>query len=367
MRIENSATEIDLGMVDTQSIFDYFSLNKHTYGYAFFLYNNLFPEEYEYEDMQYEPYTDQIPTYLEAFEMVPQTNTTKNKTRQMNYAFSLEDKDKEKYDVKIPGEIEDPVLKLNIKTMKPASGIFLGRLRLGSDTHEFYNVRIDFYKQGLKPILEIKVCNRNCLCRVTNEKMILRIIKLCNMSSPKFIKNQIKSLVKVTRKVNGDFCDLMVNKNIRIYNHRKQDYINLMLCNEILLRRSIQPQNQFQSIILQENFGRVLVSVTEFRIDTEVIDSYNQFSHIYGNKHLDQKTRNMLTDKSGDNHKYFEIVRYWKIKINDLKHCQHFNTILSYKDLKFYYETQVFDFFESNPNIPTPNLVDLLECFRIFK
>lgn len=49
------------------------------------------------------------------------------------------------------------------------------------------------------------------------------------MSSTKFIKNQIKSLIRVKRKLSGEFLDLMFNKNIRIYNHRKQDYINLMI------------------------------------------------------------------------------------------------------------------------------------------
>lgn len=110
------------------------------------------------------------------------------------------------------------------------------------------------------------------------------------MSSPKFIKNQLKSLVKVSKKISGEFCDVMINKNIREFNHRKQDFINLMLCDELLMRRTIPPLTQFQSIIMQESFGRVLASVVEFEIDTEIIDRYNQFSHMYGNKHLDEKT-----------------------------------------------------------------------------
>lgn len=70
---------------------------------------------------------------------------------------------------------------------------------------------------------------------------------------------------------------------------------------------------------MQENFGRVLTSVTEFLIDTEVIDKYNQFSHIYGNKHLDERTKATIAKqhtKGGS--KYFENIRYWKINIHVL-------------------------------------------------
>ena len=228
LRIENSRTELDLNLIDTQSIFDFLTLRKESYGYAFFFYNNLFPEDYAYEDMEYEPYTDQVPMYLEAVEFGDYTGQNINRDRQMKLAFNIDD-DKEKFDIKIPGEIDDPVMKLSLKTMKPASGIFLGRLKLGTNSNEHYNIRIDFFKHGHKPILEIKICNRNCLARITDEKLILRLIKLCNMSSSKFIKNQIKSLVRVNRKLSGEFCDLMLNKSIKIYNHKNQDYIHLML------------------------------------------------------------------------------------------------------------------------------------------
>lgn len=43
-----------------------------------------------------------------------------------------------------------------------------------------------------------------------------------------------------------------------------------------------------------------------------------------------------------------------------LAKCEQYKTIISYKDLKFYYETQVFDFFAKNPNIPQPNIIDML-------
>ena len=113
---------------------------------------------------------------------------------------------------------------------------------------------------------------------------------------------------------------------------------------------------------MQENFGRVLISVTEFLIDTEVIDRYNQFSHIYGNKHLDEKTKATIANQhSKGKSKYYEKIRYWKINIHVLSKSTHFITIVSYKDLKFFYETQIFEFFENNPNIPTPNLIEFLK------
>ena len=49
------------------------------------------------------------------------------------------------------------------------------------------------------------------------------------MSSPKFIKNQLKSLLKLGKKISGEYLDVMMNNSVKIYNHRKQDYINLML------------------------------------------------------------------------------------------------------------------------------------------
>jgi hypothetical protein len=175
----------------------------------------------------------------------------------------------------------------------------------------------------------------------------------------------------VNSKLNGRFCDLLVNKNIRTYNHRKQDYINLMLCNDLYLRRiagdinsgaSIKKVDQFQAVIMQESFGRILASVTEYLIDVEIIDRYNQFSHMYGNKHLDEKTKAMLTYKS-DSSKSFQNIRYWRINMHVLKRSEQYNTIVSFNDLKFFYETQVFDFFDQNPNIPIPNLVDLLNDY----
>ena len=123
----------------------------------------------------------------------------------------------------------------------------------------------------------------------------------------------------------------------------------------------VTPVNQFQSIIMQESFGRVLASVTEFEIEAEKVEKYNQFSHMYGNKHINEKTKALLTNKEVD--KSLETTRYWKINMHVLNQCRQYSTIISYKDLKFYYETQIFDFFENNPNIPLPNLIELLSDY----
>jgi hypothetical protein len=58
--------------------------------------------------------------------------------------------------------------------------------------------------------------------------------------------------------------------------------------------------------------------------------------------------------------KRFEKIKYWKINMYILNECTQFSTIVSFKDLEFFYETQIFNFFENNPNIPKPNLIDLL-------
>ena len=49
------------------------------------------------------------------------------------------------------------ISKLTLKSIKSPSAIFLGRLKLGSNPNIHYNVRIDYYKRGHRPILEIKI------------------------------------------------------------------------------------------------------------------------------------------------------------------------------------------------------------------
>lgn len=146
-----------MSSIDINSIYDFISLRKESYAYHFFYYNGLFPDDYEYEDMQYQPFLEAVPTYLNAFEFGGAQSNTSKQTRKMNVAFDLGEEEKEKYSVKLPGEVDDPVMKLSLKTMKPSTGIFLGGLKAGEDRDERYNVRIDFYKQGKKPILEVKV------------------------------------------------------------------------------------------------------------------------------------------------------------------------------------------------------------------
>jgi len=153
-----------------------------------------------------------------------------------------------------------------------------------------------------------------------------------------------------------------------------------MMCNELLLRRilagtrnpnhedagisgrgSDNQMSQFQAVIMQESFGRVLASITEFVIDIEVIDRYNQFSHMYGNKHLDKKTQAMITQNSKQsNSKYFQTIRYWKVSLHVMSKCEKFSTIISFNDLNYFYETEIFEYFENNPNVPLPNLIELL-------
>ena len=83
--------------------------------------------------------------------------------------------------------------------------------------------------------------------------------------------NQIQSMMSISRKLNGSYLKLNFNirrdKNINL----GQNYINMLICNENLLR-TMQKDNyrQFQGIVFFENFGgRMLVTVTEFQIEVE--------------------------------------------------------------------------------------------------
>jgi hypothetical protein len=64
-----------------------------------------------------------------------------------------------------------------------------------------------------------------------------------------------------------------------------------MFCDELLLRSHIPTSKQFQGVTVQEAFGRPLTSISEFEIDVEIIDKFNQFSIMYGNKHIDERTK----------------------------------------------------------------------------
>lgn len=164
LEIANSSVELDFSMLDIKSIYDYLYLNQQSYGYNFFYYNNLFSDEYAYEDMEYEPFNDNLPSYMEAFDFHSRF-INKDIARQMNLAFDVKE-DAKKYDsvyrkkanlLKLMSDGGSDVSKLKLKSIKSPSGIFLGRLKLGHNHNESFNVRIDYYKQGHVPVLEVKI------------------------------------------------------------------------------------------------------------------------------------------------------------------------------------------------------------------
>lgn len=61
----------------------------------------------------------------------------------------------------------------------------------------------------------------------------------------------------------------------------------MILCNEVEMWSKMPPSDQCTGVIYQEAFGWVLTSVTEFTIDTQIMDNFNPFSFVHGNKHIE--------------------------------------------------------------------------------
>jgi hypothetical protein len=103
IRIENSQIEIDYTTINIKSIYDNLYLNQDTFGYNFFFYNNLFPKEYLYDDDEYEPFIDRVPTYLQTFEISRDRIGESDVGSTMKIAFNLEE-DQESLEVKPKGK-----------------------------------------------------------------------------------------------------------------------------------------------------------------------------------------------------------------------------------------------------------------------
>jgi hypothetical protein len=61
----------------------------------------------------------------------------------------------------------------------------------------------------------------------------------------------------------------------------------------------------------------VLTSVTEFTIDTQIIDNFNPFSVVHGNKHIEQYSKDLIVKEilGGKSRKKFEKIKFWKVDI----------------------------------------------------
>ena len=89
---------------------------------------------------------------------------------------------------------------------------------------------------------------------------------------------------------------------------------------------------------------------------------------IYGNKHITQqmitRTREMILQRTLEEDptskiKEFTPLTMWRITISDMRSSRRHIAILTQEDLLQCYETEVFQFFNDNPNIQRPNLLTL--------
>lgn len=67
-----------------------------------------------------------------------------------------------------------------------------------------------------------------------------------------------------------------------------------MICNEIEMRSINPPTDSCTGIIYQEKFGRVLASVTEFTVEVLIKDSFDPFTFLHGNKHIEDDAKVLI-------------------------------------------------------------------------
>ncbi|CDW88809.1 UNKNOWN [Stylonychia lemnae] len=269
--------------------------------------------------------------------------------------------------------LEDPnnLFNLTLSTYPQSDDIYLGKIKLsGKEGYKNqYNLRIDYYVLGYVPTLLIKIFNTIYYeifeLKVTNKKIIKDVIRICKQQNDSMVINQLQSMLQINSKLNGSY--LKLNFNIRRDRNVNlgQNYLNMLICNENLLRQ-MQKDNyrQFQGIVYFENLGgRMLVTVTEFIIDVEQISTANSEQQInHGNKHipLESKASNA---RIGGTTKRFQRVRLWKINVFNIFNSKNYEAVVSYEDLINYYESEIFKFYQDHPNMIKPNLVHLLQDY----
>ena len=61
--------------------------------------------------------------------------------------------------------------------------------------------------------------------------------------------------------------------------------------------------------------------------------------------------------------KTFDKIKFWKVDIFLSGKSMAYTTCINIRDLVYYFETQIFDFYEMNPNIPKWNLITTLNDY----
>ena len=93
--------------------------------------------------------------------------------------------------------------------------------------------------------------------------------------------------------------------------------------------------------------------MSEFTLDVQIFDDFNPFSFLHGNKHIEEEAKVMIQKEMfGHRLKRSEKIKYWKINIFLSGQSLAYTTCINLRDLEFYFETDIFKFYELNPNMP---------------
>ena len=81
---------------------------------------------------------------------------------------------------------------------------------------DLFNVKIEYYVHGVWPVLEIKawycVSSEVLYCRVTNQKQIKDIIRMCGQQEQGMVLSQLQSLICITEGIHGRRLYLNFNR-----------------------------------------------------------------------------------------------------------------------------------------------------------
>ena len=117
---------------------------------------------------------------------------------------------------------------------------------------------------------------------------------------------------------------------------------------------------------------RVLAVVKQFEIETEHLKHHGEeiMKIVYGNKHLtyeqlaearEKLIVQSLEEDPNQQMKEHRQLFMWKVVLFKMRSCETYEAILTQGDLEEYYETEVFQFFKSNPEVAKPSVLDLLK------
>ena len=248
---------------------------------------------------------------------------------------------------------------------------------------DLFNVKIEYFVHGVWPLLEIKAWY--CLsgevlhCRVTNQRQIKAMIRMCGQDQQSMVLSQLQSLICIAEGVHGRRLYLNFSCLREKLARGQQDLYSQVIFSEQSLIKRIGHQNvtQFKGILNLEHEAkgpqmRVLAVVKQLEIETEHLRHHGEeiMKIVYGNKHLTYEQLSearerlicqSLAEDPGQKMKEHRQLFMWKVALFKMRYCETYEAILTQGDLEDYYETEVFQFFKSNPEVAQPSVFDLLK------